>query len=283
MLSRLISPIRKYQRRWLYGLMSLLMAISIGLATPTPSQAGILDLIFNGIQYIQLSNISDQDEVNLGRRIDQQIKAQGVRVYNRNPAIVEYVNQIGRRLATNSDRPSLPYTIQVVQDDSVNAFATMGGFLYVHTGLIRAASNEAELAGVMAHEIGHVAGRHAINQMRQMAIASGIAGALGVNQDSLVNIGVQLAMELPNSRADEYDADRRGFANMGRAGYDQSGFVSFMQKLNSQGGRPPEFFSTHPDPNNRVTNLRNMLNTERNPAARDGLDANAYKNRISNL
>lgn len=283
MLSRLISPIRKYQRRWLYGLMSLLMAISIGLATPTPSQAGILDLIFNGIQYIQLSNISDQDEVNLGRRIDQQIKAQGVRVYNRNPAIVEYVNQIGRRLATNSDRPNLPYTIQVVQDDSVNAFATMGGFLYVHTGLIRAASNEAELAGVMAHEIGHVAGRHAINQMRQMAIASGIAGALGVNQDSLVNIGVQLAMELPNSRADEYDADRRGFANMGRAGYDQSGFVSFMQKLNSQGGRPPEFFSTHPDPNNRVTNLRNMLNTERNPAARDGLDANAYKNRISNL
>lgn len=283
MLSRLISPLQKYPRRWLYGLMSLLMAVSIGLATPTPSHAGILDLIFNGIQYIQLSNISDQDEVNLGRRIDQQIKAQGVRVYNRNPAVVEYVNQIGQRLARTSDRPNLPYTVQIVQDDSVNAFATMGGFLYVHTGLIRAASNEAELAGVMAHEFGHITGRHAINQMRQTAIASGIAGALGVNQDTLVNIGVQLALELPNNRADEYDADRRGFNNMGRAGYDQSGFVSFMQKLNSRGGRPPEFFSTHPDPSNRVTNLQNLLNAERNPNATDGLDANAYKNRISNL
>jgi beta-barrel assembly-enhancing protease len=283
MLSHLILSVRKHQRRWVYGLASLLMAVSIGLATPTASQAGIFDLILNGIQYIQLSNLSEQDEVNLGRQIDQQLKNQGVRIYTRNAGINEYVNQIGQRLATTSDRPALPYTVQVVQDDSINAFATMGGFLYVHTGLIKAASNEAELAGVMAHEIGHITGRHALNQMQQTAIASGIAGALGVNQDALVNIGVQLALELPNSRADEYDADRRGFNNMGRAGYAQSGFVSFMQKLNSQGGRPPEFFSTHPDPSNRVENLQDMLATSANPAATAGLDNAAYKNRISGL
>ncbi|MBD0269233.1 MAG: M48 family metalloprotease, partial [Cyanobacteria bacterium Co-bin8] len=163
MLSHLTNSIQKYQRRWLYGLMSLLMAVSISLATPTPSHAGILDLIFNGVQYIQLSNLSDQNEVTLGRQIDQQIKRQGVRVYNRNPAIVDYVNQIGQRLATTSDRPNLPYTVQVLEDNSVNASATMGGFLYVNTGLIRTAANEAELAGVMAHEIGHITGRHAVN------------------------------------------------------------------------------------------------------------------------
>ncbi|MBD2259045.1 M48 family metalloprotease [Pseudanabaena sp. FACHB-2040] len=283
MLSHLTNSIQKYQRRWLYGLMSLLMAVSISLATPTPSHAGILDLIFNGVQYIQLSNLSDQNEVTLGRQIDQQIKRQGVRVYNRNPAIVDYVNQIGQRLATTSDRPNLPYTVQVLEDNSVNASATMGGFLYVNTGLIRTAANEAELAGVMAHEIGHITGRHAVNQMRERAIASGIAGAIGVNRDRLVNIGVQLALQMPNQRADEYDADRRGFANMGRAGYDQSGFVTFMQRLNNQSGRPPEFFSTHPDPSNRVTSLQNLLNAERNPAATAGLDANAYKARISGL
>lgn len=283
MLSRLTTPLRKYQRRWLYGLMSLLMAVSIGLATPTPSQAGILDLIFNGVQYIQLANLSDQDEINLGRQIDQQLKSQGgVRIYSRNQAVVDYVKQVGQRLATSSARPNLPYTIQVVEDDSINAFATMGGFLYVHTGLIKAAANEAELAGVMAHEIGHITGRHALNQMKQMALASGIAGALGVDQDTLVNLGVQLALQLPNSRADEYDADRRGFENMGRAGYAQSGFVSFMQKLNSQ-GNPPEFFSTHPDPANRVNNLQQMLRTSANPAATDGLDGSAYKARISGL
>jgi beta-barrel assembly-enhancing protease len=282
MLSRLTHPFQKYPRRWLYGLMSLVMAISIGLATPTPSHASLLDLIFGGVQYIQLSNLSDQNEVNLGRQIDRQLKRQGVRVYTRNPAIVDYVNQIGQRLATTSDRPNLPYTVQIVENNSVNAFATMGGFLYVHTGLIRAAANEAELAGVMAHEIGHITGRHAVSQMRQRSIASGIAGALGVNRDALVNIGVQLALQLPNSRADEHDADRRGFANMGRAGYDQSGFITFMQKLNS-GARQPEFFSTHPDPANRVTNLQNLLNTQRNPEATAGLDANAYKARISGL
>ncbi|HEY9761733.1 MAG TPA: M48 family metallopeptidase [Trichocoleus sp.] len=283
MLSRLTVFTQKHARRCLYGLMSLVMAVGIGLATPQVSQAGLLDLIFNGVQYIQLANLSDQDEVNLGRQIDQRIKSQGVRIYNRTPAINEYVNQIGQKLAASSARPNIPYTVQVVQDDDINAFATMGGFLYVHTGLIKAASNEAELAGVMAHEIGHITGRHALNQMKQMALASGVAGALGMNRDTLVNIGVQLALQLPNSRADEYDADRRGFETMGRAGYAQSGFVSFMQKLNGQGGRPPEFFSTHPDPANRVTNLQNMLSTAATPSATAGLDSNAYKNKIKNL
>jgi predicted Zn-dependent protease len=283
----MLSPLTKLRnspwRRLGYGLMALLSAITIGLATPQATQASIFDLIFHGIRYVQLGNLSDQGEVNLGRQIDQQIKSQGVRIYNRNPAITSYVSEIGQRLAASSDRPNIPYTFQVVQDDSINAFATMGGFVYIHTGLIEAADTEAELAGVVAHEIGHITGRHAINQMRDAALASGIAGALEVDQDTLVNMGVQLALQLPNSRGAEYDADRRGFHNMGRAGYDTRGFVTFMQKLESQGGSPPEFLSTHPNPGNRVNNLQSMHNEGAYGNNGNGLDPAVYQNRISGL
>ena len=283
----MISPLTKFLhspwRRLGYGLMALLSAVTIGLATPQASQAGIFDLIFQGIRYVQLGNLSDQDEVRLGRQIDRQLQAQGVRIYTRNPEITSYVNEIGQRLAATSHRPNIPYTFQIVEDNSINAFATMGGFVYIHTGLIEAADTEAELAGVVAHEIGHITGRHAINQMRDAALASGIAGALEVDQDTLVNMGVQLALQLPNSREAEYDADRRGFHNMGRAGYDTSGFVSFMQTLESQGGSPPEFLSTHPNPGNRVNNLQNMHDSGEYNNNSNGSDPTAYQARISGL
>jgi predicted Zn-dependent protease len=268
-------------RRGFYGLMAMVMAVTIGLATPTPSHASIFDLIFQGIRYVQLGNLSDQDEVNLGTQIDRQLKAQGVRVYNRNSGVNAYINEIGQRLAANSDRTNIPYTFQVVDDDSVNAFATMGGFVYIQTGLIKAAANESELAGVMAHEIGHITGRHALNQMRQQALASGIAGALEVRQDALVNLGVALALQLPNSREAEYDADRRGFQNLGRAGYDTRGFITFMQKL--EGGNSAEFLSTHPNPGNRVNNLQTMNSTGAFPNNGVGTDAAAYQSRIRGL
>jgi beta-barrel assembly-enhancing protease len=270
-------------RRVAYALMALVLALGIGLTTPTLAQAGLFDLIFQGIRYVQLGNLSDRDEVTLGTQIDQQLKARGARIYQGNPAINQYVNEIGQRLAATSDRPNLPYTFQVVADDSINAFATTGGFVYIQTGLIKAATNEAELAGVMAHEVGHISGRHVINRMRQAALASGIAGALEVRQDALVNLGVQLALDLPNSREAEYDADRRGFSNMGRAGYDTTGFITFMQKLEGR-GNPPEFLSSHPNPGNRVSNLQTMHATGTYAAnAGVGTDAAAYQARIRGL
>ncbi len=283
----MLSPLTLFKknsflRRGLYGLMAAIMAVTIGLATPTPSHASIIELLLQGVRYVQLGNLSDRDEVALGTQIDRQLKIQGVRIYNRNAAINSYVNEIGQRLAATSDRPNIPYRFQVVDNNSVNAFATSGGFVYIQTGLIRAAANEAELAGVMAHEIGHITGRHALQQMRQQALASGIAGSLGVRQDAMVNLGVQLALQLPNSREAEHDADRRGFHNMGRAGYDTTGFISFMQKL--EGGRgSAEFLSTHPNPGNRVNNLQGLHNTGTYSNAGVGLDAAAYRSRISGL
>lgn len=279
-----MKPFWNFGKRWVYGAIAVIMATGLIAVTPQPGKAdvSIFDLILNGIQYVQLSNLSDRQEVQLGQQTDRALKRQGIRTlsYDRNPAVVGYVNEIGQRLAAQSERSNIPYTFQVVADNDINAFATSGGFVYINAGLIRAAETEAELAGVIAHEIGHIVGRHSVNRMREIALTNGIVGALGVSQDDLVNIGVQLALFLPNSRSAEYEADSLGYTNMGRAGYDQRGFISFMQKL-ARNGSPPEFFSTHPDPQNRVNRLQAMYQESHQANATDGNDPEVYRARLT--
>jgi len=238
------------------------------------------DLIFRGIQVIQLSNLSDQQEVEIGRQINTQLTSQQVRILQ-SPEITRYVDQIGQRLVAQSSRPNIPYTFQVVNDRSVNAFATMGGFVYVNRGLLLLADNEAELASVMAHEIGHITGRHAVEQMRKTAIASGLVGAAGLDRNVAANIGVELAFKRPNSRKDEFQADSLGLATLQRAGYAQSAMVSFMNKLLQSRGSVQTFLSTHPATEERITRLRQAIN----PAASfgDGLDRTAYRARLRSL
>ena len=271
----------KVYRRLVYGLVAMMMVLGIGITTAQPSQAGWLDVLIQGVRVYQLSNMSDAQEVDLGRGINRQLVNGQVRLY-RNADVNRYVDEIGQRLARVSDRPDIPYTFQVVQDSAVNAFATMGGYVYVTTGLMAAADNEAELAGVLGHEIGHIANRDAVQQMRQVAITQGITGALGVNRDRLVNIGTQIALQLPASRSAEYAADHHGFDTMGRAGYDQSGMVTFMQKLVRRSSQP-EFLSTHPDARNRVDSLQQRLDSSALPEANAGLSESEYSNNISSL
>ena len=274
----------KIYRRVAYGLMSMILAIGISVGTAQPSEAGWADLIFGGIQVLQISNMSDSQEVSMGRDINDRLVKSGQMKLYKNAALNAYVDEIGQALAASSDRPDIPYTFQIVDDDAVNAFATMGGYVYVTTGLMAAAETEAELAGVIGHEIGHIGERHAVEQMRRAAIAQGLTGALnpGANRERLINIGTQLAWQLPNSRQAEYEADRYGFETMGRVGYDQSGMVSFMQKLVRQGS-PPEFLSTHPDARNRVDSLQEQLETEATPSATFDTTPATYSNYIAPL
>lgn len=275
---------RKLYRRAAYGMLSMTMVVGIGVGTAQPSEAGWADLIFGGIRVLQISNVSDSQEVDLGKGInDQLVKSGQIKLY-RNSALNAYVNEIGQALAANSSRPNIPYTFQIVEDDAVNAFATMGGYVYVTTGLMEAADTEAELAGVIGHEIGHITEKHAVEQMRQAAIAQGITGALSQsqNRERLIGIGTQLAWQLPNSRRAEYEADRDGFATMGRVGYDQEGMVSFMRKLVRQGS-PPEFLSTHPDARNRVNALQEQLETEAAPSATYDTSPATYSSNIAPL
>ena len=139
-------------RFWLLTIISLLLTLSIGIVNPQPSFGrSWMDLLFRGVQVIQLTTISPQQEVVLGRQINQGLLESGKIKLAKDAGINQYVQEIGQRLAATSDRPDLPYTFQVVRDNSINAFATMVGFVYLHTGLIKTADNEAELAIVIAH------------------------------------------------------------------------------------------------------------------------------------
>ncbi|MBD2692780.1 M48 family metallopeptidase [Anabaena catenula] len=268
---------RLWQRRWLYPLISLSVALSLCLSTPLPSKAfDLLPLLLQGVQVFQLSNMSARQEVELGKQMNDQLR-QEVRI-SRNQQLNSYVEQIGRRLAANSARPNIPYTFQVVEDKAVNAFATVGGFLYVNTGLLEAADNEAELASVIGHEMGHIEGQHLVKQMRQRAIASGVATATGLSRSQAVGIGVDLALNRPRSRQDEYDADSRGLAVLTRAGYSQLAMVSFMQKLQGRSS-VPTFLSTHPGASDRVKALQRQINSQ--PSKGNyGLDSTTYKANI---
>jgi predicted Zn-dependent protease len=268
---------RLWQRRCLYPLISVIVALSVCLSTPLPSKAiDLLPLLFQGVQIFNLSNISDRQEVNLGQQMNQQLQ-QEVKISD-NSELNDYINEVGRRLAANSDRPNIPYTFQVVEDSAVNAFATTGGFIYVNTGLLKAADNEAELASVLAHEMGHIEGKHLIKQIRQQAITSGVATIAGLDKNKAVGIGVQLALNLPRSRKDEFDADKRGLANITRTGYAQSAMISFMKKLQSSSS-VPAFLSTHPAASERVISLQRQINNQ--PSNQNnGLDNLAYQSKI---
>ena len=271
---------RLWQRRCLYPFISVSVAVTICLGTPLSSKAiGFSDLIRvlpQVTQIFNLSNISDRQEVDLGQQINQEIQ-QEVRI-SRNSQLNSYVEQIGRRLAANSTRPNIPYTFQVVEDPAVNAFATAGGFIYVNTGLLKTADNEAEFASVLAHEMGHIEGKHLIKQMRQQAIASGVATVSGLDKSKAVGIGVQLALNLPRSRQDEFDADKRGLANITRTGYAQSAMVSFMKKL-QRSSSVPAFLSTHPGASDRVISLQNQIKNQ--PSRQNyGLDNPVYQSKM---
>lgn len=271
---------RRSSRPWFYPLISITVAFSIWISSAPATQAiSWRDLIFRGIQVIQLTTLSNRQEVALGRQINEQLVKE-VKLL-RNPEATQYINQIGQRLAQVSQRSNIPYTFQVVNDSSINAFATMGGFVYVNTGLMEAADNEAELASVIAHEIGHIVGRHAVEQMRQMAVAQGVASAAGLDESLAVQIGVELALRRPNSRKAEYEADQFGITNLGKAGYDQRAAVDFMEKL-LRGGSVPTILSTHPATNDRISALEAMIN----PTYADngsGMNDAAYQSKIQRL
>ena len=253
--------LQHYWKFVIASLMSLLLAV---FANPFVASAFDLSDLFrilpSAIQIIQLSSIGDNEEVALGQQIDQQIQ-QEVRL-SRDPAANALVNRLGQILVPTSDRPNIPYKFRVVDDKNLNAFATMGGFVYINTGTIAASDNVAQLASVIGHEMGHISGRHSLEQMKQMAIAQGIATIAGVADDRLVGIGVNLALRLPNSREAEFDADRRGLVNITRSGFAARAMPAFMQKLaSSSRNDAPSFLNTHPATSERIAALNQTIQT----------------------
>lgn len=284
MLKRFSLFSNRYSRFCLSAVLSCILAVSINLATVQPSY-GIswLELMLRGIQIVQLSNMSDKQEIALGKEINQELLNSSQAKLYRDRSLQNYMNEIGQRLAKTSDRPDIPYTFQVIDDDSINAFATMGGYVYINKGLIKTADNEAELASVIGHEIGHIAGRHALKQMKDRAISQGILSAAGLDRSSAVQIGVELARSRPNSRQDELEADNFGLENIKRANYAPAGMVSFMNKLLKKGGGSlPTFLSTHPATSARIQALQGKIDPAQAKVG-EGLSPTEYNRRISSI
>jgi predicted Zn-dependent protease len=202
---------------------------------------------------------SVERQVAMGRQYAQQIESQ-IKLVN-DPVVTEYVNRIGQNLVRNSDA-QVPFTIKVIDSDVVNAMALPGGFFYVNSGLILAADEEAEVAGVMAHEIAHVAACHVareITRSQLMQIASipfiFIGGGIGYAGYELAGPAALLGI-LKFSRGFEAEADYLGVEYMYRAGYDPSAFVSFFEKIQAMEKKKPgtvsKMFETHPQNADRI-------------------------------
>ena len=279
--------LRKLSRKHLgYFLLAILVAMSLWLGQAQVSQASrVRDRIRGSTQTTETAQpirLSPEQEMRVGQKMNRDLLQSGEFRLYRNPDIQNYIAGIGERLLPYSDRANeLTYTFQVIEDDQVNAFATMGGYVYVTTELMAFAGNEAQLASVVGHEIGHIDGKHLLEQIRADAVHQGLMTATGLDDSAIAQIGVELLRERPNSREAEYDADQRGLDMLGDAGYAQSAMPDFMQKLADQGGSPPEFLSTHPDPENRVEALESSIDP--NQRNGDGLDSTAYYDHIQAL
>ena len=183
----------------------------------------------------QFNLISEQQELQIGRQNDQQIVAQ-IGVYN-DPELAAYVNDLGQKIARLTERPNLPWTFRIVDDPTVNAFSVPGGFVYVTRGILTYMENEAELAGLLGHEIGHVTARHVVETLSsqallQLGLGIGVAVAPVLqNFTPLIGAGLSL-MYLKFSRDDETQADDLGVRYMTKAGYDPRQLVALMTMLN---------------------------------------------------
>jgi hypothetical protein len=198
-------------------------------------------------------------EIGMGKQYAQMVESSSKMVSD--PVVTEYVNRIGQNLVRNSDA-KVPFTIKVIDSDEVNAFALPGGFFYVNSGLILAADEEAELAGVMAHEIAHVAARHAMRQMTRANWANiatipliFVGGGIGYAAQMAANLALPITF-MKFSRGFESEADFLGLEYMYKTGYDPQAFVDFFEKVEAQEKKHPgtlaKAFSSHPPTPDRI-------------------------------
>jgi predicted Zn-dependent protease len=204
---------------------------------------------------------SPKQDVEVGQEVSKDAERQLPML--KNSRLDNYVNTLGRRLAAKAPGEKYPYEFQVVNDSAINAFALPGGPIYINRGVIEAADNEAQLAGVIAHEISHVAMRHGTNQASKASAAQLPLSILGglIGSDStkaaLAQLGASFAVNsilLKYSRTAETQADVMGTQILYDAGYDPRAMAQFFQKIEAdqEGGGAVEFFSNHPSPDNRI-------------------------------
>lgn len=246
--------LRRRTARWLVWIAALgaAPATLVGCAS-TGTNAG------------QFNIVSMQEEWQLGQQLHRDISRQMDLVED--PEVNRYVNLVGQRLVSQTELRQLPWGFHIVNDPSINAFAIPGGHVYVHTGLIKAADNAAELAGVLGHEIAHGVARHGTeNLTKQYGFGAVASLVLGGNPPVYQQLLAQVlggGLFAKYSRDAEREADRLGVNYMYGAGYDPVGAVTMQQELLAQRKSRPstieKFFSSHPVNEERIANLRAQI------------------------
>lgn len=225
----------------------------------------------------QRVQLSPRQEIILGVEARDDLAAEYGGLYP-NRALQAYLDRVGTEVVRESVASESPYPFEFhLLDDpnTVNAFALPGGQIFITTGLLQRLETEAQLAGVLAHEVGHVIARHGAEHLARQQLGAALVNAVGVAASETPEQGRQAAVlaqainqliGLRYGREDELESDRLGFQFMTNAGYNPQGIVELMQILNAaaSGQNPPEFLSTHPNPNNRVERLQELI-AERYP------------------
>lgn len=225
-----------------------------------PANAGASPPAFNW------KNPSKEEEIQLGREITGNLL--GAAPLVKDDALQNYVNQVGRWVASQSERADLPWRFGVVESEAINAFAAPGGYIVLTKGLYRKLENEAQLAGVLAHEIGHVVRKHHLKVIQKQQLLSMGAGLLGEkvskgNQtlDKVIGNGAEIMARGLDKNA-EYEADRDGVTLATRAGYDSYGLPEVLQSIsassNTEGGLTL-LYKTHPHPDERLAKLGDAI------------------------
>src|SRR6266576_1992932 len=248
----------------------------LGSEQPVPQQDTVnpenskddVEAIGNRKVSCHMNWFSLEKEIGLGKQLAQEVERSSKMIDD--PVVTEYVNRVGQNLVRNSDA-KVPFTIKVIDSDEVNAFALPGGFFYVNSGLILRASEESELAGVMAHEIAHVAARHGTRQATKgdiVQLASIPAmifipyGWAGYAAYQGANFLIPMTF-LKFSRDAEREADFLGLQYMYKAGYDPNSYVTFFERIQAdekrRPGSIPKVFSTHPPTPERIENTQKEI------------------------
>lgn len=215
---------------------------------------------------INLKNPTVEEEIALGRQITGNLL--GAAPLVKDDALQKYVNQVGRWVASQSERPDLPWHFGVIESEDINAFAAPGGWVIITKGLYRKLGNEAQLAGVLGHEIGHVVRKHHLKVLQKSQLLN--IGADLLNKklgkgdqtvEKVIGSGAEVLARGLDKNA-EYEADRMGVALAARAGYDAYGLPEVLQALSAVGNDESSvalLFKTHPHPDDRLSRLGDAI------------------------
>ena len=209
--------------------------------------------------------IGYEEERSIGAALALQVLARYNGTYD-DPSLTRYVNLVGQAVALTSDRPDIDYHFAILNHDSINAFATPGGFVFLTKGLLKQIRSEAELAAVLGHEVSHISAKHILEIMQRNKQLSGISeaglSAAGRNPEMFKGLIDQAAKKLLDEGLDqskELEADRLGAVFAARVGYDPKAYVTFLERLRTVKGDDRAFFKTHPNFSSRIAEVQTSL------------------------